>query len=152
MDRGENILLNNLFRDYNSILKVITLPGHESHHEVTSKREITLAGCISFAENLTFFHPVTFTHHRAEVHTGVLIGSRELGKSVMFYIIVKTNEFLFFKPGMPDNYFSRIHKFDQSVTFCIDEHAGIEGHIALNTCTNNRGFRVKQRNRLTHHV
>src|SRR5690606_41779237 len=67
VDRGKNILFNQLFIDYDSILKVVTLPGHERNLEVATQCKFTISRTFTFSQGGPLLHSLTFRNESSEL-------------------------------------------------------------------------------------
>src|SRR5690606_28859292 len=136
----------------NRILEVVTLPRHVSHQQVPSKGKLTIIGCITLNERLTFGDAITFSYQWCVVDTGVLVGSSELHQAVCFYFIIKVYGALFFRNIVLDDNFSCIYKLHHTVTFSGNQRAGIQSDAAFQTGSNYWRFGAHQRYGLALHV
>ncbi len=75
MDGCVNIIPNKFFTYENSILVVITLPGHESHENVLAKGNLTVVGGRTVGNNIPFFNLVTLSDNGTLVDAGTLVGT-----------------------------------------------------------------------------
>ena len=71
--RGENVLALNTLRNHDGILEVVTLPGHESHLQVTTQRQLALLRRITFGQDLAFGHLVARQNGRFQRDRRILV-------------------------------------------------------------------------------
>src|SRR6185312_4123191 len=120
MNRSEKIFANHFLTDHDSILEVVTFPGHERHFQVTSQGHFTSLYSISFCKEVTFLDSLSLLYSRFQVDTGFLVCFNELGELVYFQIVFKADELLYFISLITHMDLIGIHEFHQSFSFGMD--------------------------------
>src|SRR6185437_15177218 len=82
VDRGVIVLADQLLRDEDRVLEVVTAPRHEGYQHVASKSEFALLRAGTVGDDLTLDDAVALADDRLLVDTGVLIGTLELGELI----------------------------------------------------------------------
>ncbi len=82
MDRGVVVVANQLLRDQDRVLEVVTTPRHECHKYVTSKAKLALLRARTISDDLPLEHAVALTNNRLLIDAGVLVGTLELDQLV----------------------------------------------------------------------
>jgi len=121
VDRGKDVFLDNLFAYHDCILKVVALPWHECHLEITAEGEFAALGTIALREHLSLNHLFSLPYDGDQVDCGVLVGLVVLGKLVTLDVIVKADEFLFVCPAVANDDLVCVNIFNHAVTFSDDE-------------------------------
>ncbi len=78
MNRSVNIFFHDLLRDNDSILKVVSIPRHEGHKDVTSKCKFTTFGVRSISQHITDLDLISTIAYWALVQASTRIGTHEL--------------------------------------------------------------------------
>src|SRR6056297_1931225 len=94
MNRSKYIFTHNAITYHNSILEVVSLPGHKCHFQVTSKCKITAFGTITLCKHIAFLKFLSFMNYGAYIQGWILVGFMELIESVTYNIIMKTHKTL----------------------------------------------------------
>src|ERR1700761_3605128 len=152
MDRSEQVFFYHLLADYDGILKVITLPGHECHLQVTAKSKLTILYRVSFREEVAFFYLLAFLNCRLQVDTSLLVRLDELGQLVYFQVFLKRDQLLLFATIVTDMDLVSIDEFNDTLTFRVDLDTRVTGLFCFQSRTDDRHFRTDQRHSLTLHV
>src|SRR5439155_23757943 len=58
-----NILLHDLLRDHDGVLKVVTVPRHERDEHVATERELAVLRVRAVSDDLAAFHVLALLHH-----------------------------------------------------------------------------------------
>ena len=82
------IFLHQTLTQKNSILVVVTFPGHKSDQRVLSKSNLSAGSRWSVCDNLSFFNFIAFCHDWSLVHTGTLVASYKLSQFVLIHIAI----------------------------------------------------------------
>src|SRR6185437_3220005 len=82
MDRGLVVLADQLLRDEDRVLEVVTAPWHEGHEHVASEAEFSLLRARTVGDDLPLDHAVALADDRLLVDAGVLVGTLELRELV----------------------------------------------------------------------
>ena len=152
MDRSEDILADHTLIEHDSILIVITLPGHESHLEVSTQGEFTIFGRIAFGEDVTLIDTLALIADRTEVDSGALVGAAEFRYSIFLESRFELNELLILGSIVEDTDGSGVDKVDNTGAFSHDLCTRIADKLPLDTGTDDRSLTAEQRHSLAHHV
>src|SRR6185437_1515212 len=82
VDRGVVVLADQLLRDEDRVLEVVTAPRHKRDQHVTAKTQLALLRARTIRDHLTLDHTITLADDRLLVDAGVLVGALELGELV----------------------------------------------------------------------
>ena len=82
VDRGVVVLADQLLRDKDRVLEVVTAPRHERDQDVAAEAEFALLGARTVGDDLALDHAVTLADDRLLVDAGVLVGALELRQLV----------------------------------------------------------------------
>ena len=152
MNGCEKIFTHHFFIDNDGILKVVTLPRHECHFQVTAQGQLTILNCITFSKEVTIFHTLSFGHSWAQCDRGFLVGFDEFGQFVHQQVICKADKLLGFVTLIPNMDLVCIYELDYTITFSMQLNPCITGSLSFQSGTNDRSLRLDQWNSLTLHV
>ena len=152
MYRSQQVLTYNAFIQYNSILVVITFPRHISHQQVFTQCKLTTLSWISFSQDITLLHTLSFITSRTEVNGHALISLTEFRNSVFLQSRFKAYKFFIFISVIQDTNSCCIDIFYNTITLCCNLSTRVFNQLFFNTCTYNRSLCTQQRNCLAHHV
>ena len=82
MDGRVVVLLYQLLRDQDRVLKVVPAPRHKGHQHVAAETKLALLRAWTVRNHLALDHPITLAHNRLLVDAGVLVGPLELGQLI----------------------------------------------------------------------
>ena len=142
MDRCINIILYKFLTEQNSILVVITLPGHKSDQRVLTKRKLTIGCRRAISDNLSCLNMLTLEHDRSLVVAVALVASHKFCKMIIIFCSVI----------ILDRDICRCGTKYCTCFSCNNAYTGVNGCLGLHTSTNNRSLCCKKRNGLTLHV
>ena len=94
VDRSEDILANHALVEHDSVLIVISLPGHVSHLQVAADGKLSVLGRVAFGENVALLHTLTLVANRAKVDGGALVGLAELRQAILFHCVFEAYKLL----------------------------------------------------------
>ena len=80
--RGKDVFALNTLRNHDSILEVVTLPGHESYLQVASQCQFTLLGRITLGQNLPLGHLIARQDGRLQGDRRILVRTAVTGQFV----------------------------------------------------------------------
>ena len=149
---SEDVPAYHLFGKHDGVLVVVSLPRHEGNLEVASESEFAVLGRISLGHHLTLFHFVALAYYRLEHDGRALVGPPEYRELVNGHVRAEAYEFLVLAAVVPYVDFVCIHINHFTLALCNDLGPGIEADPLLEAGTHDRGLRIKERNRLPHHV
>ena len=142
VDRCVDIVTHKTFAQKNSVLIVVTFPGHESDQGVLSEGKLTVAGRRTVRDNLSLDNMLAGDHDRFLVVAVALIAALELGQMIC------ASGTVFFA----HNNASGIYELDNAVCFGKNTDAGVDRSFDLHACTDCRRICCKKRHCLTLHV
>ena len=142
MDRCINIILYKFLTEQNSILVVITLPGHKSDQRVLTKRKLTIGCRRAISDNLSCLNMLTLEHDRSLVVAVALVASHKFSQMIIIFCSVI----------VLDRDICRCGTKYCTCFSCNNAYTGVNGCLGLHTSTNNRSLCCKKRNGLTLHV
>ena len=82
MNRCEDVILNDLFRDQNRILEIITIPRHKSHEDVTTNGKLAILSRSTIRKDLAFLYRLSTRNNRLLIKACARIGTHKLTKIV----------------------------------------------------------------------
>src|SRR5205823_6925655 len=82
VDGGVVVLADQLLRDEDRVLEVVTAPRHEGDENVAAEAEFALLGAGTVGDDLPLDHAVALADDRLLVNAGVLVGALELRELV----------------------------------------------------------------------
>ena len=152
MDGGKDILTDNSLGEYNSILKVISLPRHICNLKVSSKSKLSILGCISVCHYLTRLNLIAPLDNRSEKDRGALVGLAVERKLVDCNFRVEAYKLLILCALVFYVYLVGINIYNFTLACCGNLCSGVSCNRTLKACSNNRSLRFEYRHCLTHHV
>ena len=150
--RGENILTLDALRDHDSILEVVTLPGHERHLEVAAQGQLAVLRRVAFGQNLSLGHLLARQHDGPQRHRGVLVGTTVTRQRVSRHLRSERCEDFILRTVVFDLNLRRVGERYFAVALSHDLNAAVGDHVLLDTRADDRGFRSHQGHGLAHHV
>ena len=142
MNGGQDVVLDHLFGDQNSILVVVALPGHEGHQHVLAQRDFALVGGLAVRNDLPLLDALSRRNDGALVDAGGLVGAGELDQLVRItHAVVAQQHDLVGRDLL-----------DDAVAAGEDAHAGVAGGTVFDAGGHDGGVGGQQRNRLALHV
>ena len=92
MDRCVNIFTNDFFTDKNSILVVVTFPGHKADESILTKGDFAVLCSRTISQNIALANSLTTYYNRVLIDTCALVTSEELDNlMVLDFAIVILN-------------------------------------------------------------
>ena len=82
VDRGEEVVLDDLLAEDDGVLEVVALPAHEGDQEVAAQGELAVIGGRPVGEHVAGLHLVAGEHERLLVDQRALVGAHELDEVV----------------------------------------------------------------------
>src|SRR6185437_12697486 len=73
VDRGVVVFADQLLRDEDRVLEVVTAPRHEGHEHVASEAEFALLRARTVSDDLPLDHAIALANDRLLVDAGVLV-------------------------------------------------------------------------------
>src|SRR5690606_25633736 len=110
MDRGEDVVLRNLFGKQNGVFEVVAVPGHERDEHVAAQGEVAQFGRGTVSDDVAGLNVIADNHQRTLVDAGRLVRALELHQVVD--VDAGPGGIGFF--GRADNDTGRIHLIDDT--------------------------------------
>ncbi len=145
MHRSKGIFTNELLRDNDRILIVISVPWHKCNHNIFTDRKLTLIHVCTIGNNLLSLNFITKFDNWCLRKGSILIGSHIFFKWIMVYKYTR----IIFTHNI--NIFS-IYFFNCTCSLSFHTLPCITTHNRFHTCTDNRCICFKKRYRLALHV
>src|SRR5690606_17890552 len=82
MDRGEDVVLSNLFGEQDGVLEVVAVPGHERDEHVAAQGQVAQFGRGTVSDDVAGLNVVADNDQRALVDAGRLVRTLELHQIV----------------------------------------------------------------------
>ena len=142
MDRSKYVVFDKVFTDKDSVLVVVTFPGHVSDKYVSSERELAVVGRRTVCKDHALDDFLTYVDDRLLIDAGAVVGSLELLQFVNVYVAVASFDY---DPGS-------VHLFYYAVVLSNDHNAGVVSYLVLHARSDDRSLRTQERNCLTLHV
>ncbi len=142
MNRGINVISNNLLTDKHGVLVVVALPSHETNENILAQANFTIANRRSVGQNLAFLHALSLTHHRHLINASSLIRPHKFGNFKGFHlarIIINGN-------------LIRANALHNAIVLRKHANTRIHASLVLHARANNRRLRLKQRHGLPLHI
>ena len=136
------VILDQLLTDKDSVLKVITFPGHKAHENILAKSYLPVIRGCSVGDNLACLNLFPNLYYGFLVDTGTLVGSLELMEIVGSY----------FSLVVPDLDVGSRKLDDYTVFPGYNNHTGIPGGLVFHPRTYDGGFRPDKGYPLALHV
>ena len=142
VNRGEHVVLHQLFGKQDGVLVVVAFPLHIADEYVLAEREFAVVGRRTVGDDLTLGHPVSRRNDRPLIEAGALVGPLELFEGIFADLpVVLANA---------DHIGSAAHH--DARFFCHDHDAGILGDRRFNARGDDGRFRLQKRHSLALHV
>ena len=148
VNRGEDIISDDAFRNEDRILEVVAVPRHEGTQHVAAERQFTVVSRRSVPEDLALFHPLSGLDQRSLEDARALVGPLELQQRIDVDIERVERFFLV----DPDDDPLRVDLVDHTAPAGDDGGNGIPGHHFLHAGPDERRLGADQWHRLTLHV
>src|SRR5690606_16832678 len=143
MNRSEDVIFNQTFRDDDSVFIVRTTPRHEGNTKVASKSQVSVFNTRTIGHWITLFKDVTGVYDWNLVKVSFVVGTDELGKSEGDCLLaVLWHEFNT----------RRIYKLNSSIFWSGNYPSRTNSCIVFHTSSNDWNLRFYKRNGLTLHV
>ena len=152
MHRGQHVLTDNSLVEHNGILVVVTLPRHIGYQQVATQCELAILSSVAFCQDVTLLHTLTLVTDRTQVDGHVLVGTTELGNTILLQGRLKADKLLVISTVIEDTDGRGINIVDNAIALGCNHGARVFTHLLFNTSTYDRSLVMKQRNGLTHHV
>ena len=82
MNRCKDVILDDLFRDQDRILEIITIPRHESHEDVTTNGKLAILSRSTIRKDLAFLYRLSARNNWLLIKACARIGTHKLTKVV----------------------------------------------------------------------
>ena len=152
VNRCEDVLTHHALVEHDSVLIVISLPGHVCHLEVTSQSQFTVLGRVALGEQVALLDTLAAVADGAQVDGCALVGLAEFGQTVLTDRLVETDELLVLGAVVADADNIGIDILNNTSTLGHDLRAAVIGQTLLNASAHNGSLAVNQRYSLAHHV
>ena len=141
INRGQSIIFDELARDHDGVIHVVTTPWHEGHEKVATESEFVIFKRSTFDKSVTGLNFLTTYSHTALVVTLIRVGLFEMLDKVFLRSFVS----IFDDDGLT------VGLFDYTITFGDDKLRSGASDIIFNTSTNSWGLITEKRHRLFLH-
>ena len=149
MDRGVAVVLDQLLRNEDRVLEVVTAPRHEGDQDVLAESQFAHLGGWAVGDDVAPLHMVADLDDRFLGDAGVLVGAGELDQVVD---IDPGSGFIVFILVDLDHDAGSVDRLNHAGVPGNGRHARIPGHYPLHTGPDQRGVRPQEGNRLPLHV
>ena len=89
MNRCKDVILDDLFRDQNRILEIITIPRHEGHENVTTNGQLAILSRSTIRKDLAFLYGLSARNNWLLIKACARIGTHKLTKVVDEDILIR---------------------------------------------------------------
>ena len=152
MDRGVEVLLDQLLRIEDGVLEVVSAPRHERNQDVAAERQLANLGRRPVAEHLAGPHALANADDRFLVDASVLVGTLELDELVDIRANLARHLPLVQASVDADDDALGVHRVDDAVATADHDGARVTGGDALHTGANDGRVGAQQRHGLPLHV
>ena len=156
MDRGEDVLLDDLLGDEDGVLEVVAVPGHERDEHVATEGDLAALGARTVGQDLALLHRVTLGDQDLLVDAGGRVGAHELPDRVdpeaVFGGVLELLLALGDLAVLGDDDLAAGDAGHLAGLLGHDDGSGILGDAALETRGHQRRLGHQQRNALALHV
>ena len=142
VDRGVDVVADELFIKKNSVLVVVALPGHEADESVLTERNFAVRGSGTVRDDLLCLDALAEVDYGLLVYAGALVGALELDKVV---------DILGAGVGADDDLVGA-DSLDEARVLRADNDSGVDSRLVLHTGGDDRLLRDEQRHSLLLHV
>src|SRR5882724_180439 len=152
VDRGVVVLADQLLRDEDRVLEVVTAPGHERHQDVAAQGQLAGLGARAVGQHVALLHPDPLLDHRLLGDAGVLVRTPELDQ------LVDVGAELLGLAGVDvlaldaDDDALGVDRVDDAAPLAEDDRARVLGHDGFETRADDRRLTAQQGNGLALHV
>ena len=143
VNRGVHIFLYQTLAQQDSILVVITFPGHKSDQRIFTECHLSALCGSSVCKDIILFHTVPLENNWTLVHTVPLVAPCKFNYIVNVFAAVRVSA---------HNDFCAGRFLHHSIVFRNDTYTGVKGCLGFHTGSHHRCLCGKQRNGLTLHV
>ena len=142
MNRGINIIVNQLLVDEYGVLVVVAFPCHEADEGVLAECDLAHLCCGAVSDNVASLYTLALAYDRALIYAVALVGALELDKSVdtLLTEVVCNNDLVC------------VNLCNYTVLLGAYNYAGVYRSLVLHTGADDRIVGNHKRNRLTLHV
>ena len=148
MDRGEDIITDDAFRDQDGILEIVTHPRHEGDQHIAAQSQLAQFGRGAIGDNITSRHFIAHLDQRALVDAGVLVRALELQQIVDIH--AADRQVGLFRGANDDA--GRVDLIDNTGPPRDGRDTGIPGNGGFHAGANQWRLSLQQRHRLALHV
>ena len=152
VDRGQDILTHHALVEHDSVLIVVTLPGHVSHLKVAAQSQLAVLGRVTLGEDVALAHALSAFADGAQVDGRALVGLAELRQMVHLYGVVKRHEVLLLSAVVADADNVGVDIFHHARALGLDLSAAVVSQTLLDASTHDGSLAAKQGHCLAHHV
>ena len=142
MDRGVNVVSDELLIDKNGVLVVVAFPCHEADKGVFAEAQLAVVDSGAVCDDLVLLDSLTDGNYRALVGAGALVGAHELDKLIVPACAAVLKDI---------NAVGR-NLGDYAALFGEHDGAGVNGSLIFHTGADDGGFGLEKRNSLLLHV
>ena len=150
--RGEYVVAHHTLVEHDSVLIVVTLPGHERHFEVAAEGELAVFGGVAFGEDVAGLHALALLANRAKVDSGALVGLAPFGNTVFLHGVFKCHELFLFGAVVADADYGSVDKLNHAIAFGSNLRTAVACELAFDAGTHDRSLRAHKGHCLAHHV
>ncbi len=138
VDGGKGVVLDQTLGDEDSVLEVVAVEGHERDQEVAAQGQLAVGAAGAVRDDLILLDPLALANDGPLVQAGPLVEAGELAEDILLGVI-------------DDDAFG-VHIGNGTALAGSDDHAAVDGDVALHTRGHDRRFRANQRHGLALHV
>ena len=148
VDRGEDVVAHDPFRDQDRVFKVVSVPRHEGDEGVAPQGQFTELGRGTVGDHVAGLHLVAHAHQRTLIDAGRGVGALELLQAID--VDARLGGVGLFR--RPHDDAGAVDLFDNTGTAGHHDSAGIHRHHGFHTGADQRRVRLDQRHGLLLHV
>ena len=142
VDRGVNVLTDDLLVQQDGVLVVVALPGHEADEGVLAQRDLAVAHCGAVGQHLTGLDILAHLDDGALVDAGACVGAGELDQRIVVHGALSVAHLDMVS----------VHLLNDTVVLCQNRGTGVGSSLVLHTGSNDGLLGDHQRHCLTLHV
>ena len=142
MDRGVHVVAHDLLVEQNSVLVVVTFPGHEADKGVLAQADLAVLDSGTISDHVAFLNPLAHGDHRHLVDAGTLVGAHKLDDLIVVDVAVIS--------GDTDQVSA--DGLHHACPLCQHAHAGVHTSLIFHTSTHDGALSAQQRHSLLLHV
>ena len=150
--RGEEVFAHDTLVKHDSILVVVSLPGHVSNKDITPKSQFSILSCIALGEDISLFHAIALATDRFEVNRCTLVRLAIFGERIGNNRFFKANEKLLVGLVVTNLDLICIHVDNLAGSFCHNLGTRVANQFAFHPGTYDRRLGLDEGHCLAHHV